>query len=43
MIFTDRLVEAEKERADEYGEPRMPEVLFAAKGGAGEVRRQVMS
>ncbi len=49
LIFTDGLVEAENDREDEYGEPRMLETLSAAaKPGmenrsARDVLRQLMS
>jgi sigma-B regulation protein RsbU (phosphoserine phosphatase) len=43
LIFTDGLPEAENEREEEYGEPRMLEVLSAAQGSAAEVLKQLMS
>jgi len=43
LIFTDGLVEAENEREDEYGEPRMLEVLSEASGTAAQVLTQLMS
>jgi serine phosphatase RsbU (regulator of sigma subunit) len=46
LIFTDGLVEAEDDREDEYGEPRMLEVFSQAATPdttAAEVLRQLMS
>ena len=43
LIFTDGLVEAENDREDEYGEPRMLGILSGAGGSAGEVLKQLMS
>lgn len=43
LIFTDGLVEAENDRAEEYGEPRMLGILCGAQGNAGEVVKQLMS
>jgi sigma-B regulation protein RsbU (phosphoserine phosphatase) len=43
LIFTDGLVEAENEREDEYGEPRMLEVLSDASGTSAETLKQLMS
>jgi sigma-B regulation protein RsbU (phosphoserine phosphatase) len=43
LIFTDGLVEAENERENEYGEPRMLEVLSEASGTAAQVLTQLMS
>jgi phosphoserine phosphatase RsbU/P len=43
LIFTDGLVEAENDREEEYGEPRMLETLAEARGSAREVLKQLMS
>jgi phosphoserine phosphatase RsbU/P len=43
LIFTDGLVEAENDREDEYGEPRMLEFLAAADGSSAEILKQLMS
>lgn len=43
LIFTDGLVEAENDREEEYGEPRMLTILSGAEGSAGEVLKQLMS
>jgi sigma-B regulation protein RsbU (phosphoserine phosphatase) len=43
LIFTDGLVEAENEREDEYGEPRMLEVLSKSEGSSAETLRQLMA
>ena len=43
LIFTDGLVEAENDREEEYGEPRMLGILSGAGGTASEVLKQLMS
>ena len=44
MIFTDGLVEALNQREEEYGEPRLLEVLHAGAAGApDEMLRRMMS
>jgi len=43
LIFTDGLVEAENDREEEYGEPRMLGILSGAGGSASEVLKQLMS
>jgi sigma-B regulation protein RsbU (phosphoserine phosphatase) len=44
LIFTDGLVEAENEREDEYGEPRMLEVLSeSGNRTAGDALKRLMS
>jgi phosphoserine phosphatase RsbU/P len=43
LIFTDGLVEAENDREDEYGEPRMLDVLSNPGASAAEVLKQLMS
>ena len=43
LIFTDGLVEAENDREEEYGEPRMLEILSGAGRSASEVLKQLMS
>jgi phosphoserine phosphatase RsbU/P len=43
LIFTDGLVEAENDREEEYGEPRMLETLSQAQGSAREVLKRLMS
>jgi sigma-B regulation protein RsbU (phosphoserine phosphatase) len=43
LIFTDGLVEAENDREDEYGEPRMLDVLSKPATSAAEMLKQVMS
>ena len=44
LIFTDGLVEAENDREEEYGEPRMLGILSSGAGGsASEVLKQLMS
>lgn len=43
LVFTDGLVEAENDQEEEYGEPRMLEVLSGAGGSAGEVLKRLLS
>jgi serine phosphatase RsbU (regulator of sigma subunit) len=43
LIFTDGVVEAENDGAEEYGEPRMLRVLSECRGSAREVVKQLMS
>ncbi|HUA86658.1 MAG TPA: PP2C family protein-serine/threonine phosphatase [Bryobacteraceae bacterium] len=43
LIFTDGLVEAENDREEEYGEPRMLGILAGAAGTASDVLKQLMS
>jgi phosphoserine phosphatase RsbU/P len=43
LIFTDGLVEAENDREEEYGEPRMLGFLSGAGGSASDVLKQLMS